>query len=112
MAQQYPRAGAQDTSAYLAPGIPWVTSSALPTAAVLHVSFPYVTNVLYIGNSATTTSKLRFGFTENGLTGNPASESRYFDIPENTTIEFKFRVKELFFTSAKRIVVKSKHQNM
>ena len=98
MAQQYPKAGANDTSAFLISAIPWVTQSALPTSGVLHISLPYATKFLFIRNAEIGGSTLRVGFSENGVTGNPASESRFFDILEGQTRNLELRVKDLFLT--------------
>ena len=62
---------------YQISGIPYVTSShTLSNGEVTQIQFPYVTRWIVIHNDDVGNSPLRFGFTENGVDGNP--DKNYF----------------------------------
>jgi hypothetical protein len=101
MAMNWPKAGPNDVSAYLLPGIPWVTGTNVPAApSVMHISFPAVTKFLFLRNTSPAASAVRVGFSENGVSGNPASESHYFILSQSTERSLEIRVKDLFLLTA------------
>lgn len=78
---------------YMAPGLPWVTSS-IATPAGSQISFPKVTNFIQIRNNESSGGSLHVGFTRNGVLG-----GNKFVIPPATSETFEVRVSELWLAS-------------
>jgi hypothetical protein len=66
---QPPASGLSNTAEYMASGLPWVSSSAIPSGSTWTVTFPYVTNHLTIHLASTTTAQMGVGFTLSGSQG-------------------------------------------
>jgi|LWDU01.1.fsa_nt_gi hypothetical protein len=62
---------------YVGSSLPFVTGSVVITTTPQKISFPYVTRWIVVTNTHAT-AEMRFGFTENGVNGNPAANSNYF----------------------------------
>ena len=78
-------------------GIPYVTSSAAneaTTSAVIKLSFPFVTKFFTVTNTDDAHT-LKFGFTENGVNGNPTDN--FIILAPGLSGSYDFRVKDLFF---------------
>jgi hypothetical protein len=79
-------------------GLPWVSSSAIPSGSTWTINFPYVTSNLTIQNAGGSTSTLAIGFTQSGSLG-----SNRFLLNSNATIQGKFsehlRVTTLYVTA-------------
>ena len=83
---QYPSPGFNDVPAYLASGLPYVTSSAT-TVTPVKIIFPYVTKFITIRADG----KLDVGFTNFGTSG-----VNHYTMANNDTITFNIRVKEIY----------------
>lgn len=90
MAYNY-RTGPNNTSEYMASGLPYVTQS-LATTSPFNVQFPFVTNEITIKNN--TDGVLRVGFTENGV-----NDSNFFTLPVSGAYSGRLRITDLFVRS-------------
>jgi len=99
MALQWPKAGPNDVGSYTITGSPWLTGS-VNVSGLYHVNFPTVTNWIHVKNNSAAASTLRVGFTENGVRGNPPSQSRYFELDQNESRELWLRAKDMYFSSS------------
>ena len=81
--------------AYQVSGVPFVTSSTGVTTTPHRISFPQATRFFQITNTGVT--HLRFGFSENGVNGNPSTHNHYFILSGGVSTErLELRCKELF----------------
>ena len=81
--------------AYQVSGVPFVTSSTGVTTTVQRIAFPQATRFFQITNTGDT--HIRFGFSENGVNGNPANQNHYFILSGGVSTErLELRCKELF----------------
>jgi hypothetical protein len=62
---------------YVGSPLPFVTGSLVLTTTPQKIRFPYVTRWIVVSNTHATI-EMRFGFTENGVNANPATNSNYF----------------------------------
>ena len=62
---------------YMGSSMPFVSGSIAATTTPQKIECPYVTRWIIVSNTHAT-EELRFGFTKNGVNGNPASNSNYF----------------------------------
>ena len=86
---QYPSSGPNNTAEYMASGLPFVTAS-VQSATPYKVSFPYVTNEIYVNASGS--SEIRVGFTLAGIQG-----SNYFVIRGgDASVPLRVRCKEIY----------------
>lgn len=99
MALHWPPPGCNDVGSYQIAGVPWVTASVVAAGSPLHIRFPMVTNFVFIRNTSALASTVRIGFTQNGVMGNPASQSRYMELDQNEeTPVLPLRITELFLS--------------
>lgn len=86
---QYPSSGPNNAAEYMASGLPFVTAS-VQSSTPFKISFPYVTNEIYINVSGT--NEVRVGFSLVGVQG-----SNYFVIKgsDNPT-PLRIRCKEIY----------------
>mgnify|MGYP003347425360 CR=1 FL=1 len=88
--------GLGNVGAYQVSGIPYAISSSAVTTTVTQVTFPYVTNWVYIVQH--TNDDLRIGFSQNGVNG-----TNFFLLPgvgtngQSTTGQLPVKVSSLFF---------------
>ena len=97
MAINHGHLGPNATFAYQMPGIPYVTSSVADeatTSAVVQLRFPFVTKFFTVTNTDVTHT-LKFGFTQNGVNGNPTDN--FIILAPGLSGSYDFRVKDLFF---------------
>lgn len=66
---QPPGGGLNNTAEYLTSGLPWVSSSGIPSGSTWEISFPYVTSHLTVHNASAASSMLTVGFTFSGSRG-------------------------------------------
>lgn len=66
---QPPSSGLSNTAEYMTSGLPWVSSSVIPSGSTWTIEFPYVTNHLTVHNAASSASQLAVGFTFSGSRG-------------------------------------------
>jgi hypothetical protein len=66
---QPPGGGLNNTAEYMTSGLPWVSSSAIPSGSTWEIVFPYVTNNLTIHNASTAAATLAIGFSFSGSRG-------------------------------------------
>jgi hypothetical protein len=85
------RTGPNNTSEYMASGLPYVTQS-VATTSPFNVQFPFVTNEITVKNN--TDGILRVGFTENGVNG-----TNYFTLPVSGAYSGRLRVTDIFVRS-------------
>ncbi|NBP56187.1 hypothetical protein EBU71_06580 [bacterium] len=85
------RTGPNNTSEYMASGLPYVTQSAV-TSSPFNIQFPFVTNEVTVKNN--TDGILRVGFTQNGVNG-----SNFFTLPVSGAYSGKLRITDLFVRS-------------
>ena len=62
---------------YVGSSLPFVTGSVVLSQTPQEIKFPYVTRWIIVSNTHAST-ELRFGFTKNGVNGNPLANSNYF----------------------------------
>ena len=62
---------------YAGSALPFVSGSISLSTTPIVINFPYVTRWIVVANTHAN-KELRFGFTENGVNANPASNSNYF----------------------------------
>ena len=95
---QPPASGLSNTAEYLASGLPWVSSSAIPSGSTWVIEFPYVSSHLCIKNTSIVASTLAVGFTASGTLGN-----NRFNLINNTTVQAEFnqhvRVTKVYLTA-------------
>lgn len=87
--QQHPKSGWNSVAEYQISSLPFATSSAAGSAVPYYLSFPYVTNFIFIRNTGT--NYLNVGFTKNGVVG-----GQKFSIPPSGSYGDKFRIKDLY----------------
>lgn len=102
MTFQYRSHGQADVASYLMTGLPWVSSSTVPSGSVWRIQFPYVTNEITVRMASplgalTNITSVGIGFTQNGVQSN----KNMFIIQSNGTnyseeIKVKIRTKELY----------------
>lgn len=102
MTFQYRSHGQADVASYLMTGLPWVSSSTVPSGSVWRIQFPYVTNEITVRmasplGASTNITSVGIGFTQNGVQSN----KNMFIIQSNGTnyseeIKVKIRTKELY----------------
>lgn len=90
--------GLGSVGSYQISGIPWVTSSiAAPSSgsAPLEIAFPYITKSIIVKNIDSSGTKLRVGFSVNGIknTGN------YFILSKDESFACDLRVAKLYLLS-------------
>ncbi len=93
-----PLVGLGNVGSYQVSSIPWVTSSiAAPesTEEPLCIQFPSVTRFIVVKNDTASASKLRVGFSRNGIkdTGN------YFLLAKGESFEGSLRVADMYLLS-------------
>jgi hypothetical protein len=93
-----PRPGYNLTSEYLSSGLPWVTSSTIPTNFTQEYQFQNVTKFITIINNAPTGNILKIGFTKNGVEG-----TNYIELNGNSSIRLDYRVTCIFLRSSYNI---------
>ena len=93
---RYPLPGPSDVPSYQLSAIPWMTSSIAPNGSAMKISFPTTTRWLEVMNTGN--QAIRVGFSNNGVTGNPPTQSHYFTI--NTagaqTSRWELRCSEIY----------------
>lgn len=98
MTFQPPGGGLNNTAEYMTSGLPWVSSSAIPSGSTWRVDFPYVTSHLLIQNAGSTASQLGVGFSLSGTQG-----SNRFLLSSTTTtqgqLSHHIRVATLYVTA-------------
>ena len=98
----WPTPGASDNGSYSAPGIPWVTGSTMPTATIVHISFPAATKFVTVRHTSGSSSGnqpvpvLSVGFTQNGM---GVVQSNYFTLLPGTEEKMDIRIKDLFLSA-------------
>jgi hypothetical protein len=106
MTFQPPASGLSNAAEYVTSGLPWLSSSAIPSGSTWTITFPYVTNHLLIRNVGTTTSTLALGFTFSG-----SLNTNRFLISTNSTIQGEFnqhtRVTTIYLTATTNNVTAS-----
>lgn len=95
MAEQYPNSGPHNASAYVLPGIPWVTGSTLTNAVITHYSFPCATNSFTVRNTTAGTT-LAVGFTANGLS---STARKFFTLTGVQDLKLDFRIKDMYLSA-------------
>ena len=80
---------------------PWATGSLALSTSATELSFPYVTRWVQVINTGG--NDVRVGFSENGVNGNPASNSNYFILEtaaataaEASSTRLELRCKSIF----------------
>lgn len=104
MTFQYPSPGVGDVASYMTAGLPWVSSSAIPSGSTWTINFPYVTSELLVENAGLAASSLGLGFTLSGSQGTgPSGSTCNFRLNSSTTTNGTFfahvRCKSLFVTA-------------
>jgi len=92
-----PVAGLSNVGSYQVSAIPWVTGSlSVPgvSAEPMHISFPQVTRFIVVKNDSSSTSKLRVGFSRNGIKG-----TNYFVLSKGESFEGSLRVTDVYLLS-------------
>ena len=79
---------------YVAPGIPWVTSSTFLADGVVSYLFPYVTDFFVLTNTSPSGSgDIRSGWSAAGVTS-----SNYFTLEAQQSMELNVRCQEVFLS--------------
>lgn len=103
---QPPASGLSNTAEYMASGLPWVSSSTIPSGSTWAIEFPYVTNHLLIHNASSTSSTLAIGFSLSGSRG-----TNRFLIDSATQIDESFdqhvRITKIYLTATTNNVTAS-----
>jgi hypothetical protein len=98
MAINHGHLGPNATFAYQMSGIPYVTSSAadeVTTSIPIQLSLPFVTKFFKVTN-IDDTHTLKFGFTANGVKGNP--NDHFITLAAGaSSATYDWRVKDIFF---------------
>lgn len=98
MTFQYPSSGLSNTAEYMASGLPWVSSSAIPSGSTWKIELPFVSNHLTVQNVGTAASSLGIGFSLSGSQG-----SNKFILASNATFQNQFshhiRVTTIYITA-------------
>jgi hypothetical protein len=101
MALKWPEPGIKSVGEYQVSAIPFVTSSALSATETREISFPKFTRFVIVRNQdATSTNTMALGFTQNGVQGNPASNSNYITLAGGESISVDVRVKSVFVSAS------------
>lgn len=87
--------GANSTPEYLASGVPFITTSAIPANTTLGLSLPYVSRDVTIRNLGTGSATLRVGVSSRG-----AQTSNYFVLQAGVTEKFQVRTSTLFINNS------------
>lgn len=90
--------GLGSVGSYQISGIPWVTSSiAAPavSSAPLEIAFPYVTKSIIVKNIDSSGTKLRVGFSVNGV----KNTNNYFILSKDESFACDLRVAKLYLLS-------------
>jgi hypothetical protein len=103
---QPPASGLSNTAEYMASGLPWVSSSAIPSGSTWAIEFPYVTNHLSVLNAGSSASTLGIGFTLSG-----SQNTNRVLLNSSTTVQGRFsehlRVTKLYLTAVTNNVTAS-----
>ena len=95
-----PTAGLNNVGSYQVAAIPWATGSiSAPelTEEPLKISFPSVTNFFIVKNDSTSASKLRVGFSRNGIID--GGSNNYFLLSQGESFEGNMRIVDLYLLS-------------
>lgn len=95
-----PVAGLGSVGSYQASAIPWATASlSAPdvSSEPLCVSFPAVTKFFVVKNDSSSASKLRVGFSRNGIV--PGGSSNYFMLSQGESFTADLRVVDIYLLS-------------
>ena len=81
---------------YMGSALPYATGSVALTTTATKIKFPYVTRWIQVFNTGE--GVIRVGFTENGVDGNPASNSNYFTLSgsNGTTQRLELKTTQIF----------------
>lgn len=94
MPLNWPRTGAQYSTAFVMSGVPWVTGSVAVTAGnIVKLEFPNVTKDFTVSNTGA--NEIRVGFTQNGVSG-----SNYFAVATGEEKHFEIRIRDLYILNA------------
>lgn len=90
------RASLHSTNNYVVSGVPFVTSSLAPVSGStpLKVDFDGVTKFITVKNVNATTSKVRVGFSENGVKG-----TNYFILSQNESFSADLKATAIYLMS-------------
>lgn len=93
MSLDTPKSGFASAAEFQSSALPYVTSSQAPifSSGALQINFPKVTRFITVSNGAAAGSRLRVGFTRNGLTN-----GNYFLVDGGQVVTFELRIKSLF----------------
>ncbi len=92
-----PTVGLGNVGSYQVAAIPWATGSlSAPDSSSepLQVSFPSVTKFIVVKNDTTSASKLRVGFSANGV-----KNTNYFLLAKGESFEGELRVTDIYLLS-------------
>jgi hypothetical protein len=88
--------GLGSVGSYQISGIPWVTSSiAAPPTDPLEIAFPYITKSIIVKNVDSSGTKLRVGFSVNGV----KNTNNYFLLGKDESFACDLRVAKLYLLS-------------
>jgi hypothetical protein len=93
MSLSHPTVGFSDATAYLAPSLPWLTSSVLAADSGVEHKFPLVSREVTLRN--TSASDMKLGFTLGGVKG-----ANYFAVGAGQTLTFPVRVTSVWLSSS------------
>jgi len=97
MSLNYPSAGLNLATEFQTSGIPFVTSSIIPSGQTVRIDFHHVSKAFTVRNSSGSGSMVRIGFTKNGVEG--VGGAAYFRLEGGQSEVFDIRVKQLFLRS-------------
>lgn len=93
MALKDPRVGFNSVTEFMGSGLPWVISGSASSTVIRH-KFDKIAKQIKIKNHETSGTRLRVGFTENGVNG--VEGQYYFGVDGGDLFEFDARIKEVF----------------
>jgi len=88
-----PRIGFNSVTEFMGSGLPWVISGSATSTVTRH-RFDKITKRITVKNHEAAGTKLRVGFTENGVNG--VEGQFYFGVDGGDLFEFDARIKEVF----------------
>ena len=102
MALKWPEPGIKTVGEYQVSSTPFVTSSALSAQETREIAFPKFSRFVIVRNAVTSSqdSRLAFGFTENGVKANPASNTNFITLADGESISVDVRVKKVFLSAS------------